>query len=93
MGIRLALGARPVAVFRLVLRQGMALVAIGVVGGAGAALGAVRLLTTQLFEVEPTDPVVFAGVGVALTLAGFVACVVPARRATRADPIAALRLE
>ena len=93
MGIRMALGARPTSVFRLVVRQGMVLVVVGVVLGIGGALAATRLLTTQLFAVAPTDPAVFVIVSVALTLSGLVACIVPARRATRADPISVLRLE
>ena len=93
MGIRIALGARPAAVFRLVIRQGMVLVMIGVLLGVGGALATTRFLTSQLFAVAPTDPTVFAGVALALTLAGLAACVVPARRATRADPILALRQE
>jgi putative ABC transport system permease protein len=93
MGIRMALGARPVLVFRLVIRQGMGLVVIGVVLGVAGAFAATRLLRAQLFGVEPTDPAVFVFVAITLTLAGLAACVVPARRATKADPIAALRLE
>ena len=93
MGIRIALGARPMSVFRLVIRQGMTLVILGVVLGVGGALAATRLLTAQLFAVRPTDPAVFASVVAALTLAGLAACVIPARRATRADPILALRQE
>jgi len=93
MGIRIALGAQPRAVFQLVIRQGMSLVGVGVVLGIGAAIGATRLLATQLFNVAPTDPAVFTGVAITLVLAGLAACVIPARRATKADPISALRLE
>jgi putative ABC transport system permease protein len=93
MGIRIALGAQPANVFGLVVRQGMTLVTIGVALGIGAAFGATRLLRAQLFGVGATDPSVFVGVAIALTLAGLIACIVPARRATRADPISALRLE
>jgi putative ABC transport system permease protein len=93
MGIRMALGARPASVFSLVVRQGMLLVGVGILLGVGGALAATRLLAAQLFGVAPTDPAVFVIVGIALTLAGLAACVVPARRATRADPIAVLRLE
>ncbi|MDF2774675.1 MAG: hypothetical protein K0S86_4175 [Geminicoccaceae bacterium] len=93
IGVRVALGARPFVVFRLVVRQGMVLVAVGVVLGVFGSLAATRLLATQLFEVDRTDPMVFAVASVALLLAGLAACVIPARRATRADPIAALRLE
>jgi ABC-type antimicrobial peptide transport system permease subunit len=93
MGIRIALGARPVSVFRLVVRHGMTLVIVGVVLGVGGALAATRLLSAQLFVVAPTDPTVFVSVVIALTLAGLLACMIPARRATRADPILALRQE
>jgi predicted permease len=93
MGIRIALGARPGAVFGLVIRQGMVLVGVGIVLGVGGALGATRLLRAQLFGVGPTDPAVFVVVATTLTLAGLVACVVPARRATKADPILAMRTE
>jgi putative ABC transport system permease protein len=93
MGIRIALGARPPAVFRMVIRQGMVLVVVGIVLGLAGALAATRLLTAQLFGVTPTDPPVFVFVAAALTLAGLAACVIPARRATKADPMAALRLD
>ena len=93
IGIRIALGARPLAVFRLVVGQGMTLVALGVVLGVGASFVATRLIEAQLFEVTRTDPMVFVGVSIALLVAGLAACVMPARRATRADPIAVLRLE
>jgi ABC-type antimicrobial peptide transport system permease subunit len=71
----------------------MVLVVVGSVLGVAAALAATRLLTAQLFGVAPTDPVVFVFVAIALTVAGLAACVIPAHRATKADPIAALRLE
>lgn len=93
MGIRIALGALPPVVFGLVIRQGMVLVLTGIVLGLGGALAATRLLTAQLFEITPTDPAVFVVVAIALTVAGLAACILPARRATRADPIAALRIE
>ena len=93
MGIRMALGARPTAVFRMIVRQGMVLVLVGIVLGVAGALAATRLLAAQLFAVTPKDPTVFVFVATALTVAGLVACIVPARRATKADPIAALRME
>src|SRR4030095_11312921 len=70
MGIRIALGARPPVVFRMVVREGMALVVVGIVLGLGGALAATRLLAAQLFGVKPTDPPVFVFVATALTLAG-----------------------
>jgi len=93
MGIRMALGARRWALLGLVMRQGMVLVVIGVVLGIAASLGVTRLLRAQLFGVGPTDPAVFAIMATALIIAGLAACVVPARRATRADPMLALRTE
>ena len=86
----MALGARPTAVFRMVVRQGMALVVVGIVLGVIGAFAATRLLAAQLFAVTPRDPAVFVVVATALTMAGLAACIVPARRATKADPIAAL---
>jgi putative ABC transport system permease protein len=93
MGIRLALGARPTAVFRMVIRQGMALVVVGIVLGVAGAFAATRLLAAQLFTVRATDPMVFGCVAITLAVAGLAACIVPARRATKADPISALRME
>jgi putative ABC transport system permease protein len=93
MGIRIALGARPGAVFRLIVRQGMVLVIVGVVLGIAGAFAAARVMRAQLFAVAPTDPTVFAFVAVVLTVAGLAACIIPARRATKADPISALRIE
>jgi predicted permease len=93
IGIRLALGAQPGDVMRLVLRYGGLLIGVGVVVGIGAAMLAGRLLATQLFEVRPTDPVTYAAVAGALALTGLVACLVPAWRAMRVDPIIALRNE
>jgi putative ABC transport system permease protein len=93
MGIRIALGAQPGAVFSLVLRKGVLLVASGIVLGVGGAMATTKLLSAQLFNVAPNDPTVFGAVALALALAGVAACVIPARRATRADPISALRIE
>jgi predicted permease len=93
MGIRMALGARPVAIVRLVVREGMAFPAIGLLIGLVAAVAGTRVLRASLYQVTPTDPVIL-GATVALLLAvSALACLAPARRATRADPTDALRAE
>jgi predicted permease len=93
IGIRLALGAGMGSVRQMVVFQGMKLAIIGVIVGLGAAFGLTRLLTTFLFGVKDKDPVVFATVGVLLTLVALLAVWLPARRATRIDPVIALRYE
>lgn len=93
MGIRIALGAAPSVVVRLVVRQGFALVAAGLVIGVALALAATRLLRALLSGVGPADPLTFAGVSLVLGLVGIAACYVPARRAARTDPAVVLRQE
>ena len=93
MGIRLALGAKPAEVLRLILGQGLKLALAGVVVGVIASLAVTRLMSSLLFGVSATDPLTFVGVAVALTLAAVAACYIPARRATRVDPLVALRYE
>jgi predicted permease len=93
IGIRMALGAGPRSVLRMVVAQGMQLAAAGVVLGVGAALALSRLLRSLIFGVSATDPVVFLSVAALLTLVAFFATWLPARRATRIDPITALRYE
>jgi putative ABC transport system permease protein len=93
IGVRVALGATPGRVFRTILGQGLFTTAVGVTIGVVAALGLTRTLETLLFDVTRTDPVTFAGVVGILVAVALLACYVPARRATRADPMEALRQE
>jgi len=92
-GIRLALGETPRGVLSSVLGQGLFLVAIGLVAGIAASAFAARILTTYLFDTEPSDPSTLVAVALAFILAGAAACLGPARRATRVDPMLALRSE
>ncbi len=93
IGIRIALGADAGKVLRMVVRQGMTLTIAGVALGLMGALALTRLMQHMLFEVTSTDPMTFAGVSVLLTAITFVACYLPGRRASRIDPIVALRSE
>jgi hypothetical protein len=92
-GIRVALGARPRNVMALVLKEGVALSAIGAALGLGGALLAVRLLSSTLIGVSPSDPPTYAAAGALQIVVAMAACMMPAVRATRSDPIVALRQE
>ena len=93
IGVRMALGALPSDVFRFIVRQGIALSAVGTVLGILAALGVTRYLASLLYGVRPFDPLTFLAVALLLGLVALAACYVPARRATRVDPMVALRYE
>jgi len=93
IGIRMALGATSASVRRLVVRQAMTLVAIGVGMGIVASLGLARLMTSLLFGVKASDPLTFAGVALVLAVVSFFATYIPARRATKVDPLVALRYQ
>ena len=93
IGVRIALGATPRHVRRIVIEQGLLTTLAGIAVGAVAALALSRTLTSLLFDIRPTDPVTFAGVALLLAAIGLLASYVPARRATRVDPIETLRQE
>jgi predicted permease len=93
IGIRMALGARMIDVLKLVLRNGMSLTLIGAAVGVAGALATTRVMSSLLFGVAPTDLATFAAVVVILVIVALVACYIPARRATKVDPLVALRYE
>jgi len=93
VGVRIALGAARGNVLYLIMRQGMSLALIGVAVGLLIAFGAAQLLVKVLFGVSPADPLTFTGVSLLLALVAALACYIPARRATKVDPLVALRYE
>ncbi len=93
IGIRVALGARPEDVLALVGKLGLKLTSIGIVIGIGLAIGLTRLISEFLFGVKPTDPITYAAVAATLMMVALLASYIPARRATKVDPMVALRYE
>ena len=93
LGIRLALGAAPHDLLRLVVRQGMAVAVAGVVLGLAGAFLLTRFMRALLFGVGANDPLTFAAIALTLAVVAFIACYVPARRAARVDPVTSMRVE
>jgi len=93
IGVRMALGARPADVLRMILTEGLKLVAVGVALGIAAALMLTRLLEGMVYGVSMRDPLIFVLVNLLLVTVSLAACYVPARRAMRVDPLVALRYE
>jgi len=93
IGIRMALGAAPLDVFRMVIGQGLLPVTVGVLLGAASAFGLTRFVASELYGVRPTDPFTYIGATILVLLVAILACWIPARRASRVDPLVALRYE
>jgi putative ABC transport system permease protein len=93
VGVRMALGARPAAIHAMVIRDGMRLALAGLALGAGIALLSARLAQSMLFDVSPTDPFAFAATSIGVLGVALLACYLPARHASRVDPLVAMRAE
>jgi putative ABC transport system permease protein len=93
IGVRMALGALPTNILKLVLRRGLSLVSLGVGLGVAGAFALTRALEGLLYKVTPTDPLTFIGVSSLLAFVALLACYIPARRAMKVDPMIALRSE
>jgi putative ABC transport system permease protein len=93
IGVRMALGADDTAIRRMVLRESGTVIMVGLAAGLVGALATSQFLRTMLFEVRPSDPLTLVSASLLLAIVGFAACYVPARRATRVDPIVAMRTE
>ena len=93
IGLRMALGARSADAMKLVVKQGLALTSIGIVIGVAVSIGITRVMATFLVGIDALDPTVFGGVALTLAAVSALACYIPALRATRVDPVTALRFE
>jgi putative ABC transport system permease protein len=93
IGIRMALGARPSDIWRIVFREGLGILAVGAVAGILGALGLTRLMSRFLYGVSAHDPLTYAGVTLLVAAVALLACYIPTRRATQIDPMEALRYE
>jgi ABC-type antimicrobial peptide transport system permease subunit len=93
IGIRMALGAEARSILALVVHRGVILLTLGLGIGLGLSFGLTRLMQAMLFGVEPTDPVTYVGLAILLIVTGTAATLIPARRATRVNPVEAIRSE
>jgi putative ABC transport system permease protein len=93
IGVRIALGATPGGILKMVLGQGLLTVAIGLIVGLAGSLLLTRTMRSMLFEISPNDPLTIVGIALLLLLIAMLASYIPARRATRVDPMIALRYE